>query len=111
MLAQITSSQALCVQKDVCIVDCASGLPGTVLELSGFNNCSYWRFRVRECVTRVPAVLVSPETEVIAHLFHSYLNPELAQFIVLKFFWPSSGTFQCCHQFVSAYTLVSARSA
>ena len=33
-----------------------------------------------------------------AYLGHSSLNPELSQFIVPKFFWPSSGTFQHHHQ-------------
>ena len=110
MLAQITSSQALCVQKDICIVDCASGLSGIVLELSGFNNCSYWRFSVRECVARVSAVLMSPETEVVAHLFHAYLNPELRAVYCSQVF-RASGTSQYCHQFGSVYALVSARSA
>ena len=56
--------------------------------------------RVRECVTRFPVVLlvVLSETEVVAYLGHSSLNPELSQFIVPKLIWPSSGTFQRHHQ-------------
>ena len=38
------------------------------------------------------------ETEVVAYLGHSSLNPELSQFIVPKLVWPSSGTFQHHHQ-------------
>ena len=38
------------------------------------------------------------ETEVVAYLGHSSLNPELSQFIVPNVFWPSSGTFQHHHQ-------------
>ena len=38
------------------------------------------------------------ETEVVAYLGHSSLNPELSQFIVPKLIWPSSGTFQHHHQ-------------
>ena len=30
----------------------------------------------------------------VAYLGHSFLNPELSQFIVPKLIWPSSGTFQ-----------------
>ena len=38
------------------------------------------------------------ETEVVAYLGHSSLNPELSQYIVPKLVWPSSGTFQHHHQ-------------
>ena len=38
------------------------------------------------------------ETEVVAYLGQSSLNPELSQFIVPKLIWPSSGTFQHHHQ-------------
>ena len=34
----------------------------------------------------------------VAYLGHSYLNPELSQFIVPKLIWPSIGTFQPHHQ-------------
>ena len=53
-----------------------------------------------ECVTRFSVVLliVLSETEVVAYLGHSSLNPELSQFIVPKLLWPSSGTFQHHHQ-------------
>ena len=49
---------------------------------------------------RFPVVLliVLSETEVVAYLGHSSLNPELSQFIVPKLIWPSSGTFQHHHQ-------------
>ena len=42
--------------------------------------------------------MVLSETEVVAYLGQSSLNLELSQFIVPKFFWPSSGTFQHHHQ-------------
>ena len=37
---------------------------------------------------------MSSETEVVAHLSHSSLHPELSQFIVFKLIWPSSDAFQ-----------------
>ena len=37
MLAQIASSRVLWVQEDICTVNCALGLSGTLLELSGFK--------------------------------------------------------------------------
>ena len=43
-------------------------------------------------------LIVLSVTEVVAYLGHSSLNLELSQFIVPKFFWPSSGTFQHHHQ-------------
>ena len=43
-------------------------------------------------------LIVLSETEVVAYLGHSSLNPELSQFIVPKLIWPSSGTFQHHHQ-------------
>ena len=36
-----------------------------------------------------------------AHLSHSSLNAELSELIVLKLFWPSSGTLQHHHQLTS----------
>ena len=47
-------------------------------------------------LVKVPVVLllVLSETEVVAYLGHSSLNPELSQFIVPKLIWPSSDTFQ-----------------
>ena len=53
--------------------------------------CFYYRFPV-------VLLLVLSETEVVAYLGHSSLNPELSQFIVPKLIWPSSGTFQHPHQ-------------
>ena len=46
----------------------------------------------------VLVLTVLSETEVVAYLGHSSLNPELSQFIVPKLIWPSSGTFQHHHQ-------------
>ena len=42
--------------------------------------------------------MVLSETEVVAYLGQSSLNPELSQLIVPKLIWPSSGTFQHHHQ-------------
>ena len=64
-----------------------------VLTIEPYNNN-------RGLGTRVPLVLliVLSETEVVAYLCHSSLNPELSQFIVPKLIWPLSGTFQHHHQ-------------
>ena len=43
-------------------------------------------------------LIVLSETEVVAYLGHSSLNPELSQLIVLKLIWPSSATFQHHYQ-------------
>ena len=74
------------VQKYTCIVDYASGLSCMLSELSCFGKkCLYSCFRVRKCVTtRVPVVLVLSETEVVDHLSHSSLHPDLSQLIVFK---------------------------
>ena len=80
------------VQKYICIVDFASGLSQIlsklrVSKLSCFDKKVFVLcFRVRECVTRFPVVLliVLSETEVVVYLGHSSLNPELSQFIVPK---------------------------
>ena len=51
-------------EREVRIVDCASGLSGAFSELSS------WCFRVWEYVTSAPAV-VSLEKEMATHLLHS----------------------------------------
>ena len=63
--------------QDICIVDRVLGLSETFSEMSGFDNCSHWRFRAQECVGKVPGILVLREAEAVVHLFHSSPNSEL----------------------------------
>ena len=61
------------VQKYICIVDCASGL----------SRRRVVTFVFKQEIVCTDALVLS-KTEVLVHLSHSSLDPELSQFIVLK---------------------------